>query len=94
MICAHLLAHIFIKFEQCNKKTIKKWVGHDLCTSYWFFDTKWENDITFSEIKKNKKKRRKNREYIKKERKSREQKRGKENKKNKKIKRGKKKLFK
>ena len=20
MICAHLLAHIFIKFEQCNKK--------------------------------------------------------------------------
>ena len=23
MICAHLLAHIFIKFEQCNKKIEK-----------------------------------------------------------------------
>ena len=26
MICAHLLAHIFIKFEQCNKKNIEKYV--------------------------------------------------------------------
>ena len=56
MICAFLLAHIFIKFEQCNKKNIKKWVGHDLCTSPWFFDTKWENDITFSKIIEKKRK--------------------------------------
>ena len=57
-------AHIFIKFEKCNKKNIKKWVGHDLCTSPWFFYTKWENDITFSKIIE---KKRKNREHIKKE---------------------------
>ena len=64
MICAHLFAHIFIKFEQNNKKNIEKWVGHDLCTSPWFFDTKWENKNIFLKIKE--RKRKKNREHIKK----------------------------
>ena len=77
MIYAHHLTHIFIKFEQCNKKNIEKWVGHDLCTSPWFFDTKWENENTFTKIKERK---RKNREHINKKGKSREKKRGKKNK--------------
>jgi hypothetical protein len=36
MICAHLLAHIFIKFEQCNKKNIEKCV---LCVQSRYIQT-------------------------------------------------------
>ena len=77
MICAHVLAHVFIKFEQCNKKNIEKWVVHDLCTSPWFFDIKWENDNTFSKIKERK---RKNRKHIKKREKVGNKREGRKNK--------------
>ena len=36
MICTHLLAHTFIKFEQCNKKNIEKYV---LCVQYRYTQT-------------------------------------------------------
>ena len=55
MICAHLLAHIFIKFEQCNKK-IQRNV---------YFVCNRDIDKPF----KIKERKRKNREHIKKEKK-------------------------
>ena len=91
MICTHLLAHIFIKFEQCNKKNIKKWVGHDLCTSPWFFDTKWKNENTYLKIKERKRKIRKHFKKREKVGNKREGRKIKERKR--KIKRGKKELF-
>ena len=91
MICVYFLAHIFIKFEQCNKKNIEKWVGHDLCTSPWFFDIKWENKNTFSKIKERE---RKNREHIEKRKKVGNKREGRKIKERKrKIKQGKKELF-
>ena len=66
MICAHLLAHIFIKFEQCNKKNIQKNV-------YCVYNRDINKPFMIKERK------RKSREHIKKKKKKvREQKRGKE----------------
>ena len=66
MICAHLFAYIFIKFEHCNKKIQRN--------VYYVCNRDIYKPFMIKEIK------RKSREHIKKKRKSREQKRGKENK--------------
>ena len=81
MICAHLSAHIFIKFEQCNKKNIKKCV---LCMQQKYTQTIYDKE-----------KKRKNREHIKKREKVENKRGGRKIKERKrKIKRGKKQLFK
>ncbi len=66
MICAHLLANIFIKFEQYNKKNIDKCV---LCVQQRYKQNIYD-----------KRKKKKKQGIHQEKRKNREQKRGKENK--------------